>query len=157
MVSNEDLDTLMGMVEDCKDVKQRPDYHPEVNVMNHLLQTFDHALRESWDFELILAALLHDVGKAITPYGHDRIGAAMIKPYCTYKTWWLVEQHTRFWYWINGEMRRVKKVQELTHHRWLCDLAQLARWDRMGRNPNKQPFYERSIILDQLRKVRDEN
>src|SRR5438105_8122281 len=52
-------------------VKQNAKYHPEGDVLYHLLQVFDLARDERpWDEEFILAALLHDVGKGIDPHDH---------------------------------------------------------------------------------------
>ena len=53
------LEVLLDMLEKCESVEQNLNHHPEGNVLNHSLQVFKHAIRESNDFELILAALLH--------------------------------------------------------------------------------------------------
>jgi len=75
-------------------VKQNPKYHPEGDVLYHLLQVFDLARdRCPWDEEFILAALLHDVGKGIDPYDH--VGAAMqaLDGLITPRTAFLIENH----------------------------------------------------------------
>ena len=56
-------------------VKQNPRYHPEGDALYHSLQVFEHA-REArpYDEEFLLAALLHDVGKAIDPSEHVGAG-----------------------------------------------------------------------------------
>ena len=52
-------------------VKQSPKYHPEGDVLYHLLQVFELAREERpYDEEFLLAALLHDVGKGIDPADH---------------------------------------------------------------------------------------
>ena len=57
-------------------VKQDPRTHPEGDALYHSLQVFERA-REArpYDEEFLLAALLHDVGKAIDP--QDRVAAAV--------------------------------------------------------------------------------
>ena len=57
-------------------VKQNPAYHPEGDALYHSLQVFDLA-RDAlpYDEEFQLAALLHDVGKAIDPRDHVAAGA----------------------------------------------------------------------------------
>ena len=54
-------------------IKQNPKYHPEGDALYHSLQVF-HLAREArpYDEEFLLAALLHDVGKAIDPQDHCR-------------------------------------------------------------------------------------
>jgi predicted nucleotidyltransferase len=77
-----------------ENVKQNPKYHPEGDVLYHLLQVFELAREERpWDEELILAALLHDVGKGIDP--HDHVGAALqaLDGLVTPRTSWLIENH----------------------------------------------------------------
>src|SRR5690242_7079728 len=54
-----------------ENVKQNPKYHPEGDVLYHLLQVFELARDERpWDEEFLQAAILHDVGKGIDPYDH---------------------------------------------------------------------------------------
>ena len=56
-------------------IKQNPKYHPEGDVLYHSLQVF-HLARDArpYDEEFLLAALLHDVGKAIDPQDHCAAG-----------------------------------------------------------------------------------
>ena len=59
-----------------ENVKQNPEYHPEGDALYHSLQVFDLARDElPYDEEFLLAALLHDVGKAIDPRDHVAAGA----------------------------------------------------------------------------------
>jgi hypothetical protein len=77
-----------------ENVKQNPKYHPEGDVLYHLLQVFDLARTERpWDEEFLLAALLHDVGKGIDPYDH--VGAALqaLDGLITPRTAFLIENH----------------------------------------------------------------
>src|SRR5207248_751118 len=75
-------------------VKQNPKWHPEGDVLYHLLQVFELAREERpWDEEFLLAALLHDVGKGIDP--SDHVGAALqaLDGLITPRTAWLIEHH----------------------------------------------------------------
>jgi hypothetical protein len=139
------------------DVPQLEEYHPEGDVFNHLMQTYFWALRESTDTDLILAALLHDVGKACLQLDHVSQGATMIRPYVSAKTVWLVEQHMRVWSLIKGEVKRPGKVKTLVSHVWFSDLVHLARWDKMARNPRKKVTYDKERIMDQLNRRGMEN
>lgn len=75
-------------------VKQNPKYHPEGDVLYHLLQVFDLARDERpWDEEFLLAALLHDVGKGIDPYDHVGAGLQALDGLLTPRTAFLIENH----------------------------------------------------------------
>jgi len=75
-------------------VKQNPKFHPEGDALYHSLQVFERA-REArpWDEEFLLAALLHDVGKAIDPADHVRAGVEALRGAVTARTLFLIEHH----------------------------------------------------------------
>lgn len=75
-------------------VKQSPKWHPEGDALYHSLQVFDLA-RDAlpYDEEFQLAALLHDVGKAIDPHDHVAAGLEALQGYITPRTHWLIEHH----------------------------------------------------------------
>jgi hypothetical protein len=141
---------LFVILETTRGVSQMEEHHPEGDVFNHSLQVLWWAFRETLDTDLILAAMLHDVGKAENSKGHDQIGAKWIKPYVSVKTHWLVEQHMRFWYLLLGDMKKLSKVKELLEHPWLGELAALARWDKLGRDPRKKFTYDKQTVIDRL-------
>lgn len=132
----------------CGGVAQEPEFHPEGDVYNHSMQTVKHAFRESRDLDLVMAALLHDVGKVKGSKGHEQYGIEMLNGFVSVKTLWLIENHMRVWYYINGEMKRWKKAVELAEHPWLPQLIQLARWDKMGRNKNVRVNFTRVQLID---------
>ena len=130
----------------CIGVKQMAEYHPEGDVMNHTYQVFKWAIRESMDLDLILAALLHDVGKAVDNHNHVHEGVKLIERFSSCKTVWLVKNHMRIWDYISGEMQGLKKCLDLANHPWLPQLIQLARWDKKGRNPNSRAYFPNEEI-----------
>lgn len=75
-------------------VKQDPKWHPEGDALYHSLQVFERA-REArpFDEEFLLAALLHDVGKAIDPANHVAAGLTALRGTITERTAWLIEHH----------------------------------------------------------------
>ena len=77
-----------------KSVKQNPKYHPEGDALYHSLQVF-HLARDArpYDEEFLLAALLHDVGKAIDPHDHVAAGIEALRGAVTDRTLWLIEHH----------------------------------------------------------------
>ena len=75
-------------------IKQNPKWHPEGDVLYHLLQVFELAREERpWDEEFLLAALLHDVGKGLDPFDHVAAGLQALDGLITPRTAWLIENH----------------------------------------------------------------
>lgn len=103
-----DLDSAVERIEDHIDrwelyrmllqplekVQQNPAYHPEGDALYHSLQAFELArLQRPWDEEFLLAALLHDVGKAIDPSDHVSAGLQALEGAITPRTQFLIEHH----------------------------------------------------------------
>ena len=144
------LSPLLAILKKCQGVWQNEKWHPEGDVFNHSLQVAYHAFRETTDTDLILAAMLHDVGKSHENHGHDKIAVEMLQPFLSVKSLWLIKQHMRIWTLLQGEMRKQNKVKELIGHPWLPELILLARWDKMGRNPHRHIEYNPDNILEKL-------
>ena len=88
------FDLYRMLLQPLADVKQNPAYHPEGDALYHSLQVFELARqRQPWDEEFLLAALLHDVGKAIDPHDHVAAGLAALEGTVTDRTAWLIAHH----------------------------------------------------------------
>jgi predicted HD phosphohydrolase len=116
-------------------IKQNPKLHPEGDVLYHSLQVFELA-REArpYDEEFLLAALLHDVGKAIDPQDHVGAGVHALRGAVTERTLWLIAHHMdlltgRDWY-ISPRLKR-----ELETSEYFEDLQLLRELDDAGRVP----------------------
>jgi hypothetical protein len=82
------------LLEPLGGVKQSPKYHPEGDALYHSLQVFELArLERPYDEEFLLAALLHDVGKAIDPCDHVAAALEALEGTITERTAWLIEHH----------------------------------------------------------------
>lgn len=75
-------------------VKQKPPAHPEGDALYHSLQVFERA-REArpYDEEFLLAALLHDSGKAIDPADHVGAAVEALRGGVPERTLWLIAHH----------------------------------------------------------------
>ena len=70
--------------------------------MEHALQTATRAERDGADEEVIVASLLHDVGKLISVFNHPRIAAEIMRPYVRDDVYHMVASHQDFqgrWYY----------------------------------------------------------
>ena len=68
----------------------------QVSRLEHSLQSATRAYRNGESEEMIVAALLHDIGDELAPLNHSEYAAAILKPYVTEKTHWIIEKHGEF-------------------------------------------------------------
>ena len=68
----------------------------KITRLEHSLQTATRALNDKADDEMIVAALLHDIGDELAPLNHAEYAAAVLKPYVSEKTYWIIEKHGIF-------------------------------------------------------------
>jgi predicted HD phosphohydrolase len=118
-------------------VKQNPRLHPEGDALYHCLQVFELA-REArpYDEEFLLAALLHDVGKAIDPQDHARAGVECLRGAVTDRTLWLVEHHMDLLAMRErGLSQRLRR--EIEGSEYYEDLKLLRELDDAGRIPGQ--------------------
>jgi len=146
LTTSSSIEILFTILEKCKGVEQNNKYHPEGDVFTHSVQVLNHALKETDDIDLIFAAMLHDVGKQIQNFNHDKIAVQMLEGKISSKTSCLIENHMSFWYFIMGDMRKLSKIKELNNHKWFPELTLLCRWDKMGRNTIQKVIYDRDSL-----------
>src|SRR5881392_1648344 len=64
--------------------------------LTHCLQTATLAERAGADDEVVVAALCHDIGKAVSVPNHPRIAAEILKPYVREDVYWMILVHQDF-------------------------------------------------------------
>lgn len=64
--------------------------------LTHCLQTATLAERAGADDEVVVAALCHDIGKAISVPNHGPIAAEILKPYVRSEVYWTLFHHQDF-------------------------------------------------------------
>jgi HD domain len=114
-------------------VKQSAKFHPEGDALFHSLQVFQLARSvRGYDEEFLLAALLHDVGKAIDP--HDHVGAAVeaLEGSVSDRTLWLIEHHMEAHEYRAGTLGH-RARRRLAESEDLEDLLLLSEVDEAGR------------------------
>jgi len=124
------------ILQPLESVKQNPDWHPEGDALYHSLQVFELAKdARPWDEEFLLAALLHDVGKAIDPADH--VGAALeaLEGAITERTEFLIAHHMDAQAFSSLGHRAQCRLRESEN---FDDLMLLMECDKKGRVPGAE-------------------
>ena len=64
----------------------------KITRLEHSLQAATRAFNDNADEEMIVATLLHDIGDELAPLNHSEYSAAVLKPYVSKKTHWIIRK-----------------------------------------------------------------
>ncbi len=131
---NEDrFEVFRALLLALEKVKQSAEFHPEGDALYHALQVFELAReRVPYDEEFLLAALLHDVGKAIDRADHVAAGLEALDGHITDRTRFLIEHHMDAHALADGSLGHRAKLR-MREHEDFDDLMLLQELDRAGR------------------------
>ncbi len=110
-----------------------------VSRLEHSLQAATRAMKDGADEELIVAALVHDVGDELAPYNHAQIAAGILQPYVRAEVTWIVEQHGIFqsYYYahhLGGDRNGRERFRD---HPWYGACKDFcAHWDQCSFDPD---------------------
>ena len=68
----------------------------QVSRLQHSLQSATRAHAAGESEEVIVAALLHDIGDELAPLSHSEMAAAVLRPFVSEKTYWIIKYHGVF-------------------------------------------------------------
>ena len=111
----------------------------QINRLEHSLQTATRALKENASDEMIVAALLHDIGDELAPNNHAEFAAAILKPYVSEKTAWIVEKHGIFqmYYYAHHLSFNKNERDKYKGHKYYPVTAEFCeKWDQASFDPN---------------------
>lgn len=105
----------------------------------HSVQTATRARRDGADDDLIVAALLHDIGDELAPYNHSELAASIIRPYVRPDVTWVVKQHGLFqnYYYVHhagGDRNERDKYRD--HPAYDLCVRFCADWDQASFDPD---------------------
>jgi predicted HD phosphohydrolase len=126
-----------------------------VTRLQHSLQAATRALREGADDELIVAALIHDVGDELAPYNHAEMAAGILRPYVRPEVTWIVEQHGLFqtYYYAHHSGRDRNAREKFRDHPWYQACEDFcANWDQCSFDPGyaSEPLSRFEPILREI-------
>jgi len=105
----------------------------------HSLQSATRALRDAADEETVVAALLHDIGDVHAPDNHSAIAAAVLRPYVSDRTHWVVNHHGLFqgsYYYHYLGRDRDGREQFRGHPHFQACAEFCERWDQCAFDPD---------------------
>ncbi len=110
-----------------------------ISRLEHSLQSATKALRAGEDEEMIVATLLHDIGDELAPMNHSEYAAAILKPYVSEKTHWIVERHGEFqaYYYahhLGGDRNKREKYKDHKYYEATIDFCE--KYDQGCFDPN---------------------
>ncbi len=111
----------------------------KITRLEHSLQTATRALNDKADDEMIVAALLHDIGDELAPLNHSEYAAAVLKPYVSDKTHWVVEKHGEFqmYYYAHHLGGNRNQREKYKGHKYYQDTINFCEnWDQKSFDPN---------------------
>ncbi|MSP84155.1 MAG: HD domain-containing protein [Alphaproteobacteria bacterium] len=111
----------------------------QVDRLTHSLQSATLAHRDGQDEEIVIAALLHDVGDTLAPWNHAEVSAAILKPYVSEATHWIVGKHALFQtYYYNHHFGRDRNARDRfrghPHYQQTIDFCE--KYDQNAFDPN---------------------
>lgn len=119
-------------------VGQNRKRHPEGDVLYHSLQVFELVCDEvPYDEDLLLAGLLHDVGRGFDPKNHTESALNALSGLISERTAWLIENHMIARGLIDGTIG-IRARRRLAAHDDFESLEILVHADVDGRQPGMQ-------------------
>ena len=111
----------------------------KITRLEHSLQTATRAFNDKASEEMIVAALLHDIGDELAPLNHSEYAACVLKPYVSEKTHWIIEKHGEFqmYYYAHhlGKDRNLRDKYK-GHKYYKNTLEFCENWDQASFDPN---------------------
>jgi predicted HD phosphohydrolase len=115
----------------------------QVSQLVHGLQTATMAERAGADRDIIVAALVHDMGKVISNANHPAMAAEMIRPWVSDDAYWVVKVHQDFegkHYYARMGLDPMMRLKHKDHPAY--DLAEefCDDWDQNAFDPDYDTF-----------------
>ena len=115
----------------------------QVSRLEHSLQSATRALHAGESEEMIVAALLHDIGDELAPMNHSEYAASILKPYVSEKTHWIVEKHGEFqaYYYahhLGGNRNKRDKYKKHKYYQACVEFCE--KYDQSSFDPNYKSY-----------------
>lgn len=111
--------------------------------LTHCLQTATMAERAGADDEVVVAALCHDIGKAISVPNHPAIAASILEPYVRPEVHFMIKAHQDFQgkhYYAHFGADPNKRDAFVDHPAYALTAQFTDEWDQIAFDPNAETY-----------------
>ena len=111
----------------------------KITRLEHSLQTATRAYKDNASEEMIVAALLHDLGDELAPLNHSEYAASVLKPYVSEKTHWIIKKHGEFqmYYYAHHLGKNQNQRDKYKDHKYYQDAVDFCeKWDQASFDPS---------------------
>ena len=111
----------------------------QITRLEHSLQAATRAYKNGESEEMVVAALLHDIGDELAPMNHSEYAASILKPYVSEKTHWIIEKHGEFqmYYYAHHLGGNRNKRDDYKDHKYYNDTINFCeKYDQNSFDPN---------------------
>ena len=127
----------------------------QISRLEHSLQSATRAEADRADIELIVGALIHDLGDDLAPLNHSQLAATIIRPYVRAEVAWIIEHHGVFQAYYYGDAMGVdKNARDIYRdHAWFDSCEQFCRdWDQVAFDPDypTKPLAHFELMLREI-------
>ena len=115
----------------------------KVSRLEHSLQSATRAFKNGESEEMIVATLLHDIGDELAPMNHSEYAAAILKPYVSERTHWIIEKHGEFqmFYYAHHLGGDKNKRDKYKNHKYYQDCVDFCeKYDQISFDPNYESY-----------------
>ena len=111
----------------------------QVSRLEHSLQSASRAYKNKENEEMIVATLLHDIGDDLAPMNHSEYAAAILKPYVSERTHWIIEKHGEFQtyyyaHYLGGDRNKRDKYKDHEYYQDTIDFCE--KYDQNSFDPS---------------------
>ena len=115
----------------------------QVSRLEHCLQSATRAHKNKENKEMVVATLLHDIGDELAPMNHSEYAAAVLKPYVSEKTHWIIEKHGEFqtYYYahhLGGDRNKRDKYKGHKYYQACIDFCE--KYDQSSFDPKYKSY-----------------
>ncbi|WP_439861449.1 HD domain-containing protein [Pseudomonas sp. MBLB4136] len=110
----------------------------QVSRLQHSLQTAARAEADGADEDMIVGALIHDIGDELAPYNHSQLAASVIRPYVRGEVTWVLHHHGLFqnFYYAHhfgGDRNERDRYKDHPAYQLCVDFCE--KWDQASFDP----------------------